>query len=71
MIAKMVARLWPAGWWIKYTSFLTAFEPQHLVLLSDQPGLAWRYNSSLFALGLACYTAAAIVLTRRDIPVPR
>ncbi len=71
MIAKMVARLWPAGWWIKYTSFLTAFEPQHLILLSDQPGLAWRYNSSLLALGLACYAVAVIVLNRRDIPVPR
>jgi len=31
-ILKMVARLWESGAWLKYLSFLTAFEPQELIL---------------------------------------
>jgi len=31
-ILKMVARLWHSGAWLKYLSFLTAFEPQELTV---------------------------------------
>jgi ABC-2 type transport system permease protein len=71
-IIKMVARLWEAGAWLKYLSFLSAFEPQMLVLARDKTGsLSWWYNGSLLALGVVCYGLAMIVFARRDIPVPR
>ena len=67
---KMVARLWPPGDWMKYLSFLTAFEPQQLILIRNDAtrGLAWRYDGILLAIGLAGYAAAAVIFTRRDIP---
>jgi hypothetical protein len=71
MIVKMVARLWPAGWWLKYATFLTAFEPQQFILVRDHPAAAWGSNLTLMGLGLACFGLAGVVLTRRDIPVPR
>jgi len=67
---KMVARMWPPGEWMKYLSFLTAFEPQQLILIRNDAtrGLAWRYDGILLAIGLAGYAAAAVIFTRRDIP---
>jgi len=67
---KMVARLWEKGDWMKYLSFLTAFEPQQLILIHNDAtrGLAWQYDGILLAIGLAGYAAAAVVFTRRDIP---
>ncbi len=72
MIIKMVARLWKAGAWLKYLSFLSAFQPQELILMeTSTPSVALRYNGTLLGLGLICYLAAAIVFTRRDIPAAR
>jgi ABC-2 type transport system permease protein len=67
---KMVARLWPPGDWMKYLSFLTAFEPQQLILIHSDAtrGLAWRYDGILLAIGVAGYAGAAVIFTRRDIP---
>jgi len=72
LIIKMVARLWSAGEWLRYLSFLTAFEPQQLILLGSQagPSALW-YNGTLLGLGLACYFAAAAVLWYRDIPAAK
>ncbi len=76
-IVKMVARLWePEGVlaWVgrslDYLTFLSAFEPQRLILLNRETavGLAWRYDSTLIGIGLAGYVIAAVVLTYRDIP---
>jgi ABC-2 type transport system permease protein len=71
-IVKLVSRMWEPGAWLKYLSFLSTFEPQQLILMK---GNAWSasisYNAPLLAVGLACYVAAAIVFTWRDIPVPR
>jgi ABC-type transport system involved in multi-copper enzyme maturation permease subunit len=68
-VVKMIARLWPPGAWLKYLSFLTAFEPQKLILLD--PGvtrtMAWWYDGALVGLGLGAYVLAAIVFSRRDI----
>ena len=71
-VIKMVARLWEPGAWLRYLSFLSAFEPQKLILLEpDQTGpLAWRYNAILLALGVAGYGLAGVVFSRRDIPAP-
>lgn len=71
-IVKLVARMWAPGAWLRYFSFLNVFEPQQLILMRDD---AWSasisYNVPLLALGLICYTAAAIIFSWRDIPVPR
>jgi len=71
MILKMVARMWEPGAWLRYLSFLTAFEPQRLILLPEEGlGVALRYNGTLLALGLISYLMAAVIFTRRDIPAP-
>jgi ABC-2 type transport system permease protein len=72
-IVKMVARLWADGAWLKYLSFLTAYEPQQLILMPGEAArsLAWRYDSLLLALGLAGYALAAVIFARRDIPGAR
>jgi ABC-2 type transport system permease protein len=68
-IIEMIRRLWPAGWWLKYCTFLSVFQPQELILA---PHAAWAhalsYNATLVGLGLAAYLFAGIVLSRRDIP---
>lgn len=70
MIIKFIARMWPEGQWLRYATFLSAFEPQRLILVDDQRGrLLLEYNGLLLGLGLAGYVAAAIVISRRDIPV--
>jgi ABC-2 type transport system permease protein len=71
-IIKMVARLWESGAWLKYLSFLTAFEPQQLILRREGVWSAslW-HNGPLLVLGLIAYVAATFVFCRRDIPVPR
>jgi len=71
-IIKLIARTWAPGAWLRYFSFLTAFEPQQLILMRQE---AWSasisYNAPLLIVGLVAYVAAAVVLSRRDIPVPR
>lgn len=69
-ILKMVARLWPAGAWLRYASFLTAFEPQRLILaVPEEAGrLAWQYDATLVGLGLAAYLGAGAIFAWRDIP---
>jgi len=69
-VIKMISRLWTPGEWLKYLSFLTAFEPQQLILMdSDAPhSMAWSYDGTLLALGLGTYALAALVFSRRDLP---
>ena len=58
--------------WLAYGSFLSAFDPQRLILLgADGWIVSLRYNGTLLGIGLAGYLAAAIVFSRRDIPVPK
>jgi ABC-2 type transport system permease protein len=72
LIVKLIARMWPAGKWLFGLSFLSPFEPQELILLPDPSGrTAGQYNLTLLGLGLACYVAAAVIFSRRDIPGPR
>lgn len=81
-IVFMVAFVWPAGAVLKWLTFLSAFQPQSLVLKPDAawtlalgpagsitwPVATW-YNGVLVLLGLACYAAAAAIFVRRDIPL--
>jgi len=72
LMLDMTGRLWPAGEWLRYGSFLAAFEPQQLILMPDPTGTtALKCNATLLGLGLLCYVSAAVVLSRRDIPVAR
>jgi len=68
---KMVARLWAPGDWLKYLSFLTAFEPQQLILMEGAWSRTMWLSGTLVGLGLLSYLAAILVFTWRDIPVPR
>jgi ABC-type transport system involved in multi-copper enzyme maturation permease subunit len=72
LVLKMTARLWPAAEWLRWTSFLAAYEPQQLVLMS---GDRWRsllgYDAVLIGLGLLALLAATAIFSRRDLPVAR
>jgi ABC-2 type transport system permease protein len=72
LIVNLIARMWSDGKWLFYFSFLSPFEPQELILLHDKGGhTALQYDLTLLGLGLACYAAAAVIFSRRDIPGPR
>jgi ABC-2 type transport system permease protein len=72
MIVKLVARMWPAGKWLYGLSFLSLFEPQELILMPDTSGhKPLFFDLALLGIGVACYAAAAVVFSRRDIPGPR
>ena len=72
LIVKLVARMWPYGKWLFALSFLSAFEPQTLILMPETAGReALRCDLILLGLGLASYLAAAVVFNCRDIPGPR
>ena len=72
LVLKLIARLWEPGAWLRYFSFLTTFEPHQLILMREEAWSAsFAYNAPLLTVGLAAYAAAAIILTWRDIPVPR
>jgi len=80
-ILKLIGQLWPQGAWIGNLSFLTAFEPQRLILEPNavlqvpyvgwEVGLATWFNGVLIALGITCYIIAGVIFYLRDIPVPR
>ena len=67
----MVSRLWEPAAWLRYATFLSAFDPQRLILLSEG---AWRASlessAALIGLGLLGYTTAAVIFSLRDVPVP-
>jgi ABC-2 type transport system permease protein len=72
VIVELVRRVWHAGDWLKYTTFMSAFQPQELILMAESRGaMIWVYNGTLLGLGLACYGVAALAFTYRDIPGPR
>jgi ABC-2 type transport system permease protein len=72
LILEIVSRMWERGAWLGYLSFLTAFQPQRLILMpGETASVGLRYDVTLLGLGLASYVAAAIIFTWRDIPTPR
>ena len=71
-ILEMVGRMWEKGGWLQYLSFLSAFQPQELILLPEKAGWPMiRSNVVLLGLGLTGYLAAAIIFWRRDVPMSR
>lgn len=72
LILDMVATLWPPGAWLAYLSFLSAYDPQAIILAGPEMlPMSLRHNSALLSVGLAAYVLAGVVFSRRDIPVPR
>ena len=77
---KLVGIAVPGYSWLKYYTFLTAFEPQQLAyrfwpkVLAAEATESWniliQYNAILIGLGLAAYAVATVVFTRRDLPAP-
>ena len=71
-IIEIVARLWPAGAWLRWFTFQSAFEPQELILSqAKSPETAMIYNATLLGIGLFSYAAGIVIFSRRDIPVAR
>jgi len=71
ILGRMVTKLA----WIRYFTFLAAFEPQDLVrnLVYDLPDATSRsleLNGVLLGLGIASYVAATIIFCHRDLPAP-
>jgi ABC-2 type transport system permease protein len=80
LVISQIADRWK---WLGNFSFLSAYKPQSMVA---QPDEAWsllgHQNGAitgiglggqvvvLFALGIACYVAGAVVFSRREIPAP-
>lgn len=71
--AKIAAEEIP---WLSYTTFLGAYWPQRIAAeaMKAAPNDAWelaaRYNGPLIGGAVACYAAAAIIFSRRDLPAP-
>ncbi|GAB6166572.1 hypothetical protein JCM19992_25720 [Thermostilla marina] len=70
IIIKLVARLWDAGQFLAYLSFLSAFEPQILILEPETTAMTWRYCSILVAIGTMGIITASLMLAHRDVPGP-
>jgi hypothetical protein len=72
LVLKMTARVWPAGQWLRWCSFLTAYEPQQLILM---PSSRWwwslGYDGLLVGVGLVAIVAAAVIFSHRDLPIAR
>lgn len=69
--------------WLAYASFLTPYKPQTMVAQPDQIWSLLLYRDGilhgldlggqmvvLFAVGISCYVAGAIIFSRREIPAP-
>ena len=81
IVLALVSISAPEAWaWVRWTTFISAYQPQVLSfrfwpdVLANNADLSWRllwhYNGSLLALGAICYAIAALVFCRRDLPAP-
>jgi ABC-2 type transport system permease protein len=71
VLLKLTGRMAEGFQSLAYFSFLTPYEPQRFIDPQFDPmALAVSYDVPLIALGLACYTIAAVIFTKRDLPAP-
>ena len=82
MVAIANSVIGQRSWW-RYLSLLNSYKPQLLVARHDTAWDFFRYREDavaglglgghqfvLFAVGLLCYVAGAVVFSRREIPAP-
>jgi ABC-2 type transport system permease protein len=83
MLFAVVGRIADGWQWLRYASFMSAYEPQAMVA---RPAEVWSvlvYRDGVVAgvglgglqlvligLGIACYVGGAIIFNRREIPAP-
>lgn len=71
MIVKVVARLWPAGAWLKYFTMFTAYEPQVCVGWSAEAiQRSLEYGGALVSIALIGYIVGGWIFCQRDLPAP-
>jgi len=75
LILKVMSRTTDQLGFLRYFTFLGAYEPQRLIThtlhdTSDAWMAALGYNSILLAMGTVAYGIAAVVFSRRDLPAP-
>jgi ABC-2 type transport system permease protein len=81
IVLALVSISAPENWaWVRWTTFVSSYQPQLLSfrfwpeVLTENADLSWRllwhYDASLLALGAICYTVAAVIFCRRDLPAP-
>jgi len=71
LIAKVIGRLVENFGWLLNLSFLTACEPQALIVDTQTAWtLSWQYDGILIGLGMAGYVVAALIFCHRDLPAP-
>ncbi len=71
MLLKVVGKVSDSYHALLYGSFLAAVEPLRFVDSAYDPiKLSWQYDTTLLAGGVACYLAALVTFTRRDLPAP-
>lgn len=71
MICEVLGKMVEWLGWLRYFTFLAAFEPQPMV---SHPERAWQlsleHNGVLLGLAAVAYVVAAVVFCRRDLPAP-
>ena len=71
LVFKMMGQTIAWFKWLLNFTFLTACEPQNLIVNTETSWkLSWQYDGLLIGLGLACYVVAAVIFCRRDLPAP-
>jgi len=71
LVFKMMGQTLPRFKWLLNFTFLTACEPQNLIVNTESSWtLSWQYDGTLIGLGLACYVVAAVIFCNRDLPAP-
>lgn len=71
LLLEVLGKMVPWLGWLRYLTFLGAYEPQVMVSQpADAVSFSLTYDSVLLSLGLASYIAAAVIFCRRDVPAP-
>ena len=75
VIMEVLSRSAPVLSWLKWFTFLGAYEPQSIItrMLDDPAGAWWlaaQFNAVLLGLGLLGYALALALFCRRDVPAP-
>ncbi len=71
MISEVLGKMVNSLAWLRYFTFLAAFEPQPMVSHPQEAlAMSLRSDGLLLGLSLVAYVVAAVVFCRRDLPAP-